>query len=374
MKNETENDWFFIDDIDKIDSPALVIYTERVKQNIATLLSMIDDVKRLRPHVKTHKSKEATTLLLEAGIEKFKCATIAEAEMLALSGATDILLAYQPSLPKLIRFISLIRKYPTIVFSCLVDNKISAKLISDEIIRHSLKLRVYIDVNVGMNRTGIVPGKVISELYNYCYNLQGIIPVGLHVYDGHIRTEDFAARTKECDTAFAPVVTIQKELVDSGFPEPIIVAGGSPTFPIHAKRKQIECSPGTFIFWDYGYQINLPEQNFLPAALVITRVISEPSEGKICMDLGHKSIASENELQKRVHFLNAPGLTFTGQSEEHLVANTSPDHNYKTGDVLYGLPYHICPTVALYERAITVESKRITGEWRIIARDRKINF
>jgi D-serine deaminase-like pyridoxal phosphate-dependent protein len=94
----------------------------------------------------------------------------------------------------------------------------------------------------------------------------------------------------------------------------------------------------------------------------------------LCLDLGHKSIAAENELNKRVHFLNAPDLNFISQSEEHLVMEVELDHRYKIGDVFYGLPYHICPTVALYERAITVENEKITGEWRIIARDRKITI
>src|SRR5665811_163296 len=94
-----------IDDIDTIDSPALVIYRQRVLENISKLLSMIDDVERLRPHGKTHKAKEAADLLMNAGINKFKCATIAEAEMLALSLAPDVLLAYQPTVPKLKRYI-----------------------------------------------------------------------------------------------------------------------------------------------------------------------------------------------------------------------------------------------------------------------------
>ena len=108
--------------------------------------------------------------------------------------------------------------------------------------------------------------------------------------------------------------------------------------------------------------------------MVISRVISLPSETKLCLDLGHKSIAAENILEKRVYFLNAPDLRFTGQSEEHLVAEVPLNHSYKIGDVLYGLPYHICPTVALYERALILENNKVVDEWKIIARDRKITI
>ncbi|MDQ2862765.1 MAG: D-TA family PLP-dependent enzyme [Bacteroidota bacterium] len=374
MENENDANWFVINNIDTIDSPALVVYPDRVKYNIDVLLSMVDDVNRMRPHVKTHKSREPIELLMQAGIKKFKCATIAEAEMLASAGVPDILLAYQPSLPKIIRLVSLIKKYPSSVFSCLVDNKASAKTISEAVAKEGLELSIYIDLNVGMNRTGIVPGNDVIELYKYCSELKNIVPVGLHAYDGHIRAKDFQERTMECDAAFAPVEQLQQQLVAAGFDEPVIIAGGSPTFPIHAKRKNIECSPGTFIFWDYGYQTNCPEQHFEVAALVISRIISKPAKGKICLDLGHKSIAAENELQKRVYFLNAPALKFTGQSEEHLIFETDSDSDYEVGDVFYGIPYHICPTVALYERAITVENREAKGEWKIIARDRKINI
>jgi D-serine deaminase-like pyridoxal phosphate-dependent protein len=110
----------------------------------------------------------------------------------------------------------------------------------------------------------------------------------------------------------------------------------------------------------------------LPAALVITRIISLPGKTKICTDLGHKSVASENELNNRVVFLNAPDLKPVAQSEEHLVVEANENHSYKIGDVMYALPVHICPTAALYERALVVENNEVITEWETIARDRKI--
>ncbi len=365
--------WYEIKNIDTIDSPALVIYKDRVEENIRILKSMVDDPQRLRPHVKTHKTKEVSVMLMQAGIKKFKCATIAEAEMLAMVAAPDVLLAYQPVRPKLQRFITLIQKYPSTKFSCLIDNLASATAIAQEAAISNLVIPVYIDINAGMNRTGIAPDAGAIKLYEDAAKLQGIRLRGLHVYDGHFRSADFEQRTKECNEAFAKVEELKQALVEKGFKEPTIIAGGSPAFPIHAKRKDIECSPGTFIFWDKGYETMCKEQGFLTAALVISRIISLPGSTKLCLDLGHKSIAAENELSKRVYFLNAPELTFAGHSEEHLIVEAPLNHSYKPGDVLYGLPYHICPTVALHERALVAENDEVTGEWKIVARDRKIS-
>ena len=93
--------WYEINNIETIDSPALVIYQERILENISCLKQMVNnEVDRLRPHVKTNKIAEVCQMMRDAGIYKFKCATIAEAEMLAMIGAKDVLLAYQPVGPR----------------------------------------------------------------------------------------------------------------------------------------------------------------------------------------------------------------------------------------------------------------------------------
>ena len=365
--------WYHINNIDQVDSPALIIYPDRVKENIRKLISMVEDVQWLRPHVKTNKSIEASLYMIMGGISKFKCATIAEAEMLAMCNAKDVLLAYQPTGPKLKRFVELVRQYPETKFSCLLDNIEAARQMDEVFASNNLRVAVYLDLNVGMNRTGIVPGLEAVQLYVDSSTLKGVVPVGLHVYDGHIRDADLQKRKLDCDEAFATVEKMKNEIMGQKLPEPIIVAGGSPTFAIHCKRKNVECSPGTFIYWDQGYVELCPDQPFEPAALVITRVISKPEATKLCVDLGYKSITCENELQRRVRFLNAPELKPIGHSEEHLVVEAPNDHPYKIGDVLYGLPIHICPTVALHETAYTVENGNINGEWKVIARDRKIS-
>jgi D-threonine aldolase len=346
--------WFQVENIDDVDSPGLLIYPERVEENIRILKTFVDDVERLRPHVKTNKSPDVTRMLVAAGITKFKCATIAEAEMLAMNGAKDVLLAHQPVGPKIRKFHELAKKYPSLEFSCLIDDIENAKKLRD--------VRVYIDLNVGMNRTGIEPENAMKLLSDNV--------IGLHAYDGHLREPDLEVRRKQCDEGFARVVKLQSQINR----KLNIVAGGTPSFPIHAKRKEVECSPGTFIYWDKGYESTLKEQPFLFAALVVTRVISIPTPDTICVDLGHKGIASENPIDKRVYFLNANGLTPIGHSEEHLVLKSTGNHNFKVGDVLYGVPHHICPTVNLYDSPNVIENGRYVGNWETVSRKRKITI
>lgn len=366
--------WFSINAIGTLDSPALIIFPERVRANIQLAISMVDEISRLRPHIKTNKSSAAINLMMAAGITKYKCATIAEAELLGICGAKDVLLAYQPTGPKLLRFIKVIQEYPSTHYSCVTDSIDAGKEQSKEFATAGLKIPVYIDLNVGMNRTGIAPGEDAIQLFSFLSSAPGITVAGLHAYDGHIRDLDMNTRTKACDESFKLVTDLKQKLESSGIRVPVIIAGGSPTFPIHAQRKGIECSPGTFIYWDNGYLTSCPEQCFLPAAVLITRIISIPVPGKICTDLGHKSVAAENEIARRVFFLNAADIQPVSQSEEHLVADVPPDHSYKVGDILYCLPFHVCPTVALYERSFTIENGNVTGEWKHEARDKYIRF
>lgn len=384
--------WYEIADPGALDTPALVVFPERVKENIRAAITMVGSAARLRPHVKTHKSPDLTRLLLAAGITRFKCATIAEAEMLALESAPDVLLAYQPIGPKAARLARLIKKYPNTAFSCLIDNPEAATAMAATFATEGLTVPVYLDLNVGMDRTGITPGDEAVKLYHLAARTNGITPVGLHAYDGHIRDTDIGERTRKCDEGFAKVEALRVAINTSAAPEKntaatlTIIAGGSPTFPVHAKRAkandgaqppavpEIQCSPGTFVYWDKGYADSFPDQPFQPAALVVARVISQRSATRLCLDLGHKSIAPENELARRVFFINGSELKPIGQSEEHLVVETGVDHGYRIGDIFYGIPYHICPTVAQYDRAYTIENGRVTGSWRNTARDRSITI
>ena len=57
MQNENPS-WHRVANVDEVASPALLVYPERVEQNIDLLLRVSGGAPRLRPHVKTHKLGE----------------------------------------------------------------------------------------------------------------------------------------------------------------------------------------------------------------------------------------------------------------------------------------------------------------------------
>ena len=151
------------------------------------------------------------------------------------------------------------------------------------------------------------------------------------------------------------------------------LTGGSPTFGIHAQQKDRICSPGTTVLWDFGYGDKHPDLPFLPAAVLLARVISKPGTNRLTLDLGHKSVAPENP-HPRVRFEELPDATPVMQSEEHLVLETERAHEFLIGQALHGIPRHVCPTVSMHGEAVGIEGARATEVWPVTARNRKISI
>ena len=374
MKPDSVNpNWFAAENAEEILSPALLFYPDRIEENIRRMIAIAGDPARLRPHAKTHKTLEIAARQVSVGIKKFKAATISEAEMLAQAGADDVLLAMQPVGPNVRRLLDLIAGFSPTSFSAIVDDGDVAANLSREAGARGLRAGVFLDLDCGQHRTGVSPGEGAAKLYRFLAQQPGLYLRGLHAYDGHIHTTDPGQREQECETAFASVAALRDQLRALNLSVETIIAGGTPTFPFHARREDVECSPGTCVLWDFGSSSRFRDLDFLHAAVVLTRVISKPGKYRLCLDLGHKSIASENP-HPRVHFLNMPDAKAISHSEEHLVIESSAAAELDLGDCLYGLPWHICPTVALHSEATIVENGFGVAKWDVVARPRRLSI
>ena len=365
--------WYSVYNVNEVSSPGLLIYPDRIEYNIKKMIEIAGGVNQLRPHVKTHKMAEIIKLQIKYGINKFKCATISETEMVARSGGTDILLAFQPVGPNLERFFQLKKEFSGAKISCIADSKDVILQLSDMAVITGLETHVMLDINNGMNRTGIAPGEKAADLFKMIIGLPMLKAEGLHVYDGHISEPDYSLRKKICNESFLPVLNLINELNNAGIGPINIVAGGIPTFPIHASRTRVESSPGTILLWDYGYSSSFPDLDFLFAAVLLMRIISKPAKDLLCLDLGHKAIASEMP-QPRIKIMGIENYTIINHSEEHMVIRTPEEGNWKIGDSIYGIPWHICPTVDRFDSVSVVNEHMVSGQWNVEARNRKITF
>jgi D-serine deaminase-like pyridoxal phosphate-dependent protein len=364
--------WSLPDNSDELFSPALVIDRGGVRRNLDAMIDLAGGVHRLRPHVKTHKMPSVVRMVEAAGVHKHKCATIAEAEMVASAGGRDVLIAYPLVGPNVGRLAKLIEQYPDTTFRVVVDNPIAARALSQGV---RGPLAVLLDLDIGMGRTGIAPGDAAVALYAEVDRLPNLVLDGLHAYDGHVRDPDPSARAKHAGQGIDATLRLRDRLIALGLPVPRLVMGGTPTFPIHAAidDPDVECSPGTCIFHDASYSTSFPDLPFRPAAVIFTRVVSRPRPGRICLDVGYKAVAAD-PVGARVQLLGVPEAKIVGQSEEHLVVDTPDAERFPPGTTVLAIPTHVCPTCALYRQAQVVENGSVVDTWQVTARDRILTF
>jgi D-serine deaminase-like pyridoxal phosphate-dependent protein len=368
---------YLIHDTAAIYTPALLFYKDLIRRNIDRVIAVAGGVDRLRPHVKTHKTREIVRMELDAGIRKHKCATLAEAEMLADCGAPDVLLAYPMVGPNCGRFARLVEKFPRCAFAVIADHPDQMRTLADALAPTSRTADVLLDVDTGQHRTGIAPGADAVDLYELLARLPGMRPGGLHVYDGHNHQESYVERQTVATNQLRPVLSLRETLERKGLPVPRLVLGGTPTFPVYARMDcpGAELSPGTCILHDYGYGSRFADlSGFAPAALLLTRVVSRPTSTRVTLDLGYKAVASDPPAGKRCVLLNMPDYEPLLQNEEHLVIDTPAADSFPPGTEVYAVPTHICPTCAMHRFAYVVEHGMVTGQWDIIARDRMLSI
>jgi D-serine deaminase-like pyridoxal phosphate-dependent protein len=372
------NPWFVLENAAEIPSPTLVLHRGRIEANLRRMVAIAGDPLRLWPHVKTHKLPELIAWQVGLGIIQFKCATIAEAEMVAeVEGVRSILLAVQPVGPQIERWIRLASRFPDLQWSAVVDDASVVESLRSAAAACPISkpLGIWIDLDIGQHRTGIAPDLVLgSELLRSLRASEPALRLdGLHAYDGHLGITDLTERTRTCDEAFAPVAALRSR-IETELGRPLgVIAGGSPTFAIHAARANVSLSPGTTVLWDAGYAQKLPDLPFEPAAVLLSRVISRPAPRQVCLDLGHKAVAAEMPHPRTV-FLNLPDATALSHSEEHLVVESPAADALRLGDVIYSLPWHVCPTVALHQEVWLAENGRATRAWTVQARSRRISI
>lgn len=367
-----------ISGLETLASPALLFDADAIDRNLAKMLEIVGgNPALLRPHIKTHKCAEILALQLELGIRSVKCATLAEAELSANTGVPDVLISYPLVGPNVGLLSDLISRYPKTNFSTVVDSSDGASSLASG--AFSTPLDIFIDLDIGMHRTGIAPGDSALKLVQDILAQSNLSFAGIHAYDGHIHTSDPTMRRNEFDAAMNRLDQFMGRLEIEGIEVPLVVSGGTPTFAFHAERAlsssggSWQCSPGTTVLWDAGYGGHYPDLPFEPAAFLLTRVISHPGENLACLDLGHKAVAAENPLANRVRFPDHLSLSFDSQSEEHLVLDTSEGCRPAIGETLLGIPYHVCPSVALYDEAQIIRNGSVTGTvWEIPARNRNL--
>jgi D-serine deaminase-like pyridoxal phosphate-dependent protein len=374
-------DSYAITEVDKILTPALAIYPEIVDANIAATIRLLDGkADRWRPHVKTAKLQFVMRRYVAQGVTNFKCSTALELITVCDAGAKDVLLAYPVVGANAKRVREIAANFPEIRISALVENP--EQIASWQ----GSNIGLFIDVNTGMNRTGIEQNR-IDEIVELAKAIEtvGLQFRGLHYYDGHAAgILDMQEREKLAHQGYDQLMKLIAAFTHADVKIVEVITAGTPAFPCSLSYKPFEdasfihrISPGTVVYGDCTSMIQLPaEYGYRPAAIVISTVVSNPTSTRLTCDAGHKTVSADAGIPN-CFVLGHTELMPQHPSEEHLPLEISADTKQdadtaRIGETLYLVPKHVCPTVNNFDHAIIVEGGHITGVERVTARGREV--
>jgi D-serine deaminase-like pyridoxal phosphate-dependent protein len=361
--------------IEDVLTPALVIYPDVIASNIEQTLRLLGgDADRWRVHIKTAKLGLTLRMLVERGVRNFKCATTLELLVACQSGAADVLFAYPAMGANARRVRELAQQFPDVRISVLAEN--------DQQVRQwrGSRVGVFLDINPGMNRTGIEQNQrdKIVALARAITDAR-LEFRGLHYYDGQFGGVAEGERTRAAHAGYDCLLQIVSELERSEINVPEVITSGTPTFPcslshegFHEGKFVHRVSPGTVVYCDASSLAQLPKEcGYLPAALVLTRVVSSPRAGIITCDAGHKAVSADAGVPTCV-VVGHPELTPLSPSEEHLpLAVKEGATGPQVGEPLYLIPRHVCPTVNNFDCALLVRDGEVESIESVSARGRE---
>jgi len=363
-----------IEAADQIMTPALAIYPDIVDSNIDITLGLLGgDANRWRPHVKTAKLGFIMRRLAERGVANFKCSTSLELLTACENGAADVVVAYPLVGANARRVKEIAAQFQEVRISALVEAE------SQIAVWRESPIGLFVDVNPGMNRTGI-PEERAGEIVQLARAIEdaGQAFRGLHYYDGHLSTLDFAERERVAHLGYDHLMRIVDAFGQAGIQIAEVITAGTPAFPCSLSYGGFRdaafihrVSPGTIVYNDCSSLVQLPlDYGYRPAAVVVSTVVSRPSAGRFTCDAGHKTVSADAGVPTCA-VLGEPGYSPSKPSEEHLPIDVMEGSGPAIGELLYLLPRHICPTVNNFDHAVLVRDGRVVDLHRVTARGRE---
>jgi D-serine deaminase-like pyridoxal phosphate-dependent protein len=354
-----------------IDTPSMVVDEAILQKNIAEMAALARsfDV-ALRPHIKTHKTPQVARLQLAAGAVGLTCAKLGEAEVMVDGGADDILMAY-PTIGdiKIRRLLSLMERARMIV---ALDSHDAAEALSHAMAAEDRALDVYIEVNTGQDRAGVLAGDQAVALALDVARMPGLRLIGVMTHEGHANSQPPESIEQVAVDAGQKLVDTAERIRAHGVDLPVVSVGSTPAASYTPTVPGVtEMRPGTYVFRDvsgFRYGIFGPERC---AARILATVISHAAPERAVVDAGSKTLSSDKTPAR-------PGFGYVVGHEQAVIDRLSEEHGVVllpggetglgVGERVEIIPNHICPAVNLMEELVIVNDGRVTDTWPVAAR------
>ena len=355
-------------------TPALVVDLDIFERNIARMAEFARARGiALRPHAKTHKCAEIARRQIAAGALGICVAKLGEAEALAQAGVDSILITSPIVTGRgITRLMELNARVGELMVVC--DNAAIATKLADAATAHGRKLKLLVDVDPGMGRTGIRPGSDAAQLVQKIARNPAFEFKGLQCYAGNLQhLESRNERRDKSIAALAELADLCRRLRSEGIAPDILSGGGTGTFDIDPDARILtELQVGSYIFMDRQYNDVWEKSGarvpFETALFVQTTVISANRDGMATTDAGFKAFATDAGPPRIVSGAPSGASYFFFGDEQGGILYAPDEARLKPGDVVTCAVPHCDPTVNLYDFYHLIRGERVEAIWPIEAR------
>jgi len=350
----------------ELDTPALLLDLPTMDRNIAR---MAGTFRRAgvgwRPHTKALKTPALAHILLRAGAHGVTCAKLGEAEVMAAGGIRDILIANQiVGDQKIARLVNLLPHADIIV---AVDSEQNVRALDAAARAKGVRLRVLVEVNVGMNRAGVEPGDATVRLAGLVHQCEGLRLAGVMAWEAHaVAIADPDEKRRTIHEAVGLLVDSARRCRDADLPIEIVSCGGTGTYAITAEVPGVtEIQAGGGILGDVLYRTRMGVDHEY-ALTVLATVTSRPTPTRIICDAGKKTMSSDGAVPEPI---GVPHVTRVGLSAEHAKLELSePDTSIRVGDKVEFVVGYSDTTVHLHDEVYGIRDGRVEVVWPLLGR------
>ena len=350
--------------VEELDTPALLLDLDMLDRNIKSMENYFHNKPtRMRPHIKTHKCPTIAHKQIAAGAGGIACQKLSEAEVMVESGIPDVFITNQViGWNKILRLARLAHHSN---LTLLVDDVANVNELSKAAEQEGVTINVLVEVDVGMHRCGVQPGRPAIALAREIATKRGLNFKGILGYEGHcVLIDDYEQKKKLCLEALAKNIQTKQLLDEAGLQVENVCAGGTSTYAITGSYPGItEIHPGTYATMDLKFKnMGMP---FDCAVTLLTSVISNPAPNKFTIDGGMKAISQEFGLPNP----RLTGARLVHLYEEHGLIEQEPGSStLKIGDKVELVPTHGCTTINLHNQFHCIRNGYLESTWKISAR------
>jgi len=353
-----------------MDTPALLIDLDLMEKNIFTMADFFRQKRaNLWAHTKVHRTPILAQKQIKSGARGICCQKVSQAEIMAASGITSILIPNIVATPnKINRLVNLAKRADLTV---LVDDPRNGELLSKAALREALTLKVMIDVHVGAQRFGSEPGEPSLRLAEQITALRGLRLVGLMANVGYLTpVEPRDERRRRAEKAESLVVDTKRLIERAGIKIEEVSSGCTGTYDVSAKNPEItQVRAGSYILMDYPYHQHVPE--FDCAVTVLSTLISKHPNGILVLDAGMMSITNAYGSPRvaPTETLDTNSVEILELHAENTLLKIKKPVRVEVGDKVELLPSYLDATVIRHQKFYGMRKDQVETTVDILARN-----